>query len=313
MTTNQSKAVIALASRLGDPNRPSLAPTRWNQLHSTLSDQGIDVASIFDDGFRADAVEGMMPEDAAAIDDLLHTAAAATIEASELERHGINVLTVLDDAYPQSLKTRLEALAPPVIFAVGNQDLLTGDGVGVVGSRDVDEPGQHAAEAVAREAVNLGRTVVSGAARGVDSLAMAEAFASGGSVIGVLADSLKARIRKPDILRALDEGRLCLISQQHPSAGFTPASAMARNKLVYSLTDTTVVIATDLETGGTWSGATEAITKRLCDVAVWIGEGAGPGNDSLVEQGGRAIGSVDQLLDGTPTEPVEQLSLTDLT
>ena len=196
---------------------------------------------------------------------------------------------------------------------MGNQDLLTGDGVGVVGSRDVDEPGQHAAEALAREAVNLGRTVVSGAARGVDSLAMAEAFASGGSVIGVLADSLKARIRKPDILRALDEQRLCLISQQNPSAGFTPASAMARNKLVYSLSHTTVVIATDLETGGTWSGATEAITKRLCDVAVWIGEGAGPGNASLVERGGRAIGSVDQLLDGTPTEPVEQLSLTDLT
>jgi predicted Rossmann fold nucleotide-binding protein DprA/Smf involved in DNA uptake len=312
MTTDQSKAVIVLTSRLGDPTRPSLSPPRWSRLHTTLDDQGIDVASVFDDGFNAGSVEGLGPDDAASIDELLLTASAATIEASELESHGISVVTILDDDYPHFLSARLGPLTPPVIFVVGNRELLTGDGIGIVGSRNVDEPGKSASEAIAREAVNLGRTVISGAARGVDTLAMAEAFRSGGNVVGVLADSMKSRIRKPDILAALDEGRLCLISQQNPSAGFSPASAMGRNKLVYSLCQTTVVIATDLEAGGTWAGATEALKKHLCDVAVWMGEGVGPGNARLVELGGRAIDSKDQLLDGMPAATVEQLSLTDL-
>ena len=142
MTTDQSKAVLVLTSRLGDPSRPSLSPTRWHRVHTTLTDQGIDVAEIFDPNFSVASVAGLKPDDAATIDELRATAAAATIEAAELEQQGISVLTILDDQYPESFRSRLGALAPPVIFTVGNRSLLSGDGIGVVGSRNVDEIGK---------------------------------------------------------------------------------------------------------------------------------------------------------------------------
>ncbi|MEE8485883.1 MAG: DNA-processing protein DprA [Acidimicrobiia bacterium] len=314
MITDSSKAVIALTSRLGDSKRPSLSPTEWDRLSTVLNDQQIDVSEIFNDGFDASGLPGITETIASKIETLLDTAGSATVEAADLGRFGISTVTIIDDTYPDAFKHRLGNLAPPVIYAVGNLDLLTGDGVGIVGSRNVTEEGKTAAEEIAREAVKNERSVISGGARGVDSFAMNAAFMAGGAVVGVLADSLQGRIRKPGTLQAIDEGTVCLLSQQIPSAGFTPHAAMARNKLVYALSEVTVVVATDLETGGTWTGATEALKKQNGRVVVWTGDGAGPGNSALVDLGGIALTSPDLVLDVSPDNqaaPAEQLGLLD--
>ncbi|MDK1011409.1 MAG: DNA-processing protein DprA [Actinomycetota bacterium] len=314
MLTDSSKAVVALASRLGDSRRPSLSPTEWDRFSAVLADQQLDVAMVFDDGFDAESLPGVTEKISAKINTLLETAGAATVEAADLGRFGITTITIVDDAYPNAFRQRLGNLAPPVIYAVGNLDLLSGDGVGIVGSRNVTEEGKTAAEEMAREAVRNGRSVISGGARGVDSFAMNAAFMAGGTVVGVLADSLQGRIRKSGTLQAIDEGTVCLLSQQIPSAGFTPHAAMARNKLVYALSEVTVVVAADHETGGTWAGAIEALKKHNGRIAVWTGDGAGPGNSALVNIGGSPLTSPDQLFDAQqdlPTEPSEQLGLLD--
>ena len=310
-TTDQSKAVIALASRLGDSDRPSLPPTEWDTFAAAMRDQEVDLAEVFDDSFDARTLPEITEKIASKIDMLLETAGAATVEAADLKRYGISTVTIVDHSYPDAFRERLGNLAPPIIYTVGNLDLLTGDGVGIVGSRNVTEAGKAAAEEIAREAVRAGRSVVSGGARGVDSFAMNAAFMAGGTVIGVLADSLQARIRKPGTLQAIDEGTVCLLSQQVPSAGFTLAAAMGRNKLVYALSEVTVVIATDLKSGGTWSGATEALKKGNGRVRAWTGEGSGPGNSALLGVGASALATPGHLLD--PTAPTGQLGLLDST
>jgi len=312
--TVSSKAVIALTSRLGDSGRPSLSPTEWDRLSTVLDDQQLDVSEIFNDGFDASGLPGITETIASKIETLLDTAGSATVDAADLGRFGISTVTIVDDTYPDAFRRRLGNLAPPVIYAVGNLDLLTGDGVGIVGSRNVTEEGKSAAEEFAREAVKNRRSVISGGARGVDSFAMNAAFMAGGTVVGVLADSLQGRIRKPGTLQAIDEGTVCLLSQQIPSAGFTPHAAMARNKLIYALGEVTVVVATDHETGGTWSGATEALKKHNGRIAVWTGSGSGPGNSALVGLGGSPLTSLGQLLDLPPDQPVApgaQLGLLD--
>jgi predicted Rossmann fold nucleotide-binding protein DprA/Smf involved in DNA uptake len=314
MISDNSKAVIALTSRLGDSKRPSLSPTEWDRFATVLEDQQIDLADVFGSDFDAGSIPGITETIAAKIEPLLETAGAATVEASDLKRYGIATITIVDDQYPDSFRQRLGNLAPPVIYAVGNVALLTGDGVGIVGSRNVTDEGKAAAEKIAAEAARKQRSVVSGGARGVDSFAMNAAFMAGGTVVGVLADSLQARIRKSGTLQAIDEGTVCLLSQQIPSAGFTPHSAMARNKLVYALSEVTVVVATDLESGGTWAGATEALKKGNGQVAVWAEDGAGPGNDALIRLGATPLRSTDELLDLQPpsaSEPSEQLGLLD--
>jgi predicted Rossmann fold nucleotide-binding protein DprA/Smf involved in DNA uptake len=316
MVSDDAKAVIALTTRLGNSSRPSLSPTRWHRMASLLADAGLGPADVFSVDFDARALTGLPDDMAATVTELLGSAAEATVTVSDLGRKGIWTLTIVDHDYPDVLYTRLGRNSPPVLFGAGNRDLLAEGGVGIVGSRDVDPEGAEVAQRFAREAIKLGRAVVSGAARGVDQLAMAAAYEAGGSVVGVLADSLQARIRKPDVLVALDEGTTCLITQQAPSAGFTAGAAMSRNKLIYALADLTVVVASAAKSGGTWAGAEEALRAGTSRVAVWRGPGEGPGNPELDDLGATPITTIDDLdalLDrqSTATHGPQQLTLGD--
>ena len=57
------------------------------------------------------------------------------------------------------------------------------------------------------------------------------------------------------------DGQLVLISPYDPSAGFNVGNAMQRNKLIYALADTSLVVSSDLNKGGTWAGAVEQLDK----------------------------------------------------
>ena len=56
-----------------------------------------------------------------------------------------------------------------------------------------------------------------------------------------------------------------------------------------------MAVAADAGSGGTWSGATEAMKGRYCRVAVWRGPGEGPGNKALEDMGAIRITDVSQL------------------
>ena len=314
MLSDDAKAVIALTARLGDSRRPSLPPTEWHRLAIALGDAGLRPRDIFDADADIESIPGISGELAEKIRELLRDASVATMEAAELGNIGIWALTIVDDDYPATLIDRLGRSAPPVIFGAGDASLLDGTGVGIVGSRNVEEAGARVAKEIATAAVGVGRSVVSGGARGVDQLAMNAAYQAGGSVVGVLADALQAKIRKPDILAALDAGTTCLITQQAPATGFSAGAAMSRNKLIYTLSAVTVVVATDENQGGTWAGATEALKKSLGTVAVWRGDGEGPGNHALEDRGAVSIFDVTglrELLGTDPPPEPEQLALTD--
>ncbi|MEA3510613.1 MAG: hypothetical protein U9R51_04175, partial [Actinomycetota bacterium] len=84
MTSDTAKAVIALASRLGDTKRPSLSPTEWSRFATALADQQVDLAEVFDPDFEATGIPGIDAKSAAKIEVLLQSAAAATVEAADL-------------------------------------------------------------------------------------------------------------------------------------------------------------------------------------------------------------------------------------
>jgi len=221
-----------------------------------------------------------------------------------LDNRGIGVLTGCDDGYPDRLKKRLQTAAPPLLYFAGDQELLKIEGIGVVGSRDVSPEGGQVAKDAATRAVTEGMPLTSGGARGVDQLSMAAAFEAGGNVVGVLADSLEKFLSHAENRSAVSNDRALLCTPYNPSSGFSVGNAMGRNKIIYGLSRVTLVVATDYEAGGTWAGATEAIRRDFGSVAVWTGQGQGPGNEALAAAGATAIGKVDQLSAIGPIAPV---------
>lgn len=226
---------------------------------------------------------------------LLQRSAAVAARLEQWESEGIWTLTATSPAYPAQLRERLGASAPAVLHGVGDPALLSREGLGVVGSRNITRDGLAACQVAGASAAERGRVLVSGGARGTDSEAMAAAARAGGSTTAILADALRQAIRRSDNRRLIIEDRLCLATPYNPDAGFSAATAMGRNKIIYGLSARVLVIAADHESGGTWSGAVEALRAGWTDVAAWTGPGAGPGNAGLVGQGARPVASLDEL------------------
>jgi predicted Rossmann fold nucleotide-binding protein DprA/Smf involved in DNA uptake len=285
-------ATLLLTDRLtGTEAKPFASGEFWSLVASVEDPArllGLDVAATV-------ALVGCSKDEAERIVGLLDGGTSLAFELDRLAQEGFEALTPFDDAYPSRLRERLGDAAPPVLITVGATSILHDDGVGIVGSRDVSPAGVDVARRVAEISVERGLPVVSGGARGVDQQAMAAAYQAGGKVVGVLAESLLRRVRDPDTRRVIAEGSACLVTPFKPDAGFSVGNAMARNKIVYALSKVTVVVASDAEKGGTWEGAVEALRRGYGHVAVWLGEGAGPGNERLVDLGAQPFNELDDM------------------
>jgi DNA processing protein len=201
------------------------------------------------------------------------------------QSRAIWVISRADEQYPRILKERLREDAPPVLYGCGDAGLL-GNGLAVVGSRDADDSLIEYAEAIGRLAARANRTIVSGAARGIDQAAMRGGLQSGGGAVGVLADSLERTVVNRENRSFLMEGQLVLISPYDPAARFNVGHAMQRNKIIYALADAAVVVSSDYEKGGTWAGAVEQLGKlRLVPVFVRASGSLGRGLQALARRG----------------------------
>ena len=202
------------------------------------------------------------------------------------QARAIWVLSRADAHYPRRLKTRLREDAPPVLYGCGDLHLLDAGGLAVVGSRHVDDSLIAYTEAVGALAASAQCNIVSGGAKGIDQAAMRGALQAGGTVAGVLADSLQRAVMQRDNRDALRAGRLLLTSPWDPSAGFNIGHAMQRNKLIYALADAALVVSSDAGKGGTWAGATEQLNKlRLVPVYVRSTGALSEGLDALRSKG----------------------------
>lgn len=177
------------------------------------------------------------------------------------QARAIWVVSRADADYPRRLKVRLREDAPAVLYGCGDMALLETGGLAVVGSRYVDDVLIDYTMAVGRLTAQADRTLVSGGAKGIDQAAMRGALVAGGKVCGILADSLEKTAMNREYRESLLNGRMLLISPYDPSAGFNVGNAMQRNKLIYALADTALVVSSDLNKGGTWTGAVEQLDK----------------------------------------------------
>jgi predicted Rossmann fold nucleotide-binding protein DprA/Smf involved in DNA uptake len=267
-------AAVALTSRLVEsPVKPLSSREFWelSQRSEPFALRGKTAKEIASELAVSD-------EGGARIAGLFDRASALAFAIENLDHSGIWTITGLGRSYPERLRARLGYAAPVVLYGVGNIALLDTDGVGVVGSRNVSEEGSQVSCAIAEIAARSELTVVSGAARGVDSDAMNRALEVGGQVVGVLADSIERVITRPSTRRGDANDQICLVTPFTPAAPFSVGNAMGRNKLIYGLSRCTVVVASDHETGGTWAGAVEALKNSYGRVASWVGSGraAGP-------------------------------------
>lgn len=171
-------------------------------------------------------------------------------ELDAAERAGARLVTVLDQDYPANL--RLIPNLPPFLFFRG--ELLEADArsVAVVGTRGASEDGVRRAGRMSRLLAEHGVTVISGLARGIDTVAHRAALDAGGRTIAVLGTGITKCYpsQNRDLAEEIACGGGALVSQFWPTRPPGKDTFPRRNVVTSGLSQGTVVI----EAGST-SGA----------------------------------------------------------
>ena len=313
---NDNSAIIfALCSHIGEDEQiKPLEPREWSDLAKKLMERQMEPKALFQlsDPKIRDAL-GM--EDAALerIRRLLNREGSLAFELNHLQDAGIFAVTRADAHYPKRLKAVLGNTCPPLFYYAGELSLLDRPAVGYAGSRTVTEEDLAFTRDTVSKTVRHGFIVVSGGAKGVDSSAETAVLEEGSAAISFLSDSLIRKIKVPQNLKALQKKNMLLLSVVNPDAGFHAGTAMMRNRYIYIQSQATVVVKSDYNKGGTWSGAVESLKRQwapvLCRNQTDI-----PGNQALINQGAIPIdsqwdGDVNQLLASRNSTQTEQLSM----
>ena len=217
---------------------------------------------------------------------LLKRGAMLSLAVEKWTSQGLWILARGDTEYPKRLKQKLKHQAPAILYGIGDKELLSKGGLAIVGSRNIDDAGLEYTQRIAQTCAEQNIQVISGGARGVDRVSMLSASETDGTAIGVMADSLaKAAVFK-QYRTEIQQGKLTLISAYDPNASFSVGNAMGRNKYIYALSDYALVVDSTVNKGGTWAGATEALSK-MADVPILVRteENRTQGNCKLIEKG----------------------------
>lgn len=210
---------------------------------------------------------------------LLRDAHALDAE-KEVERTlkvGGKILFLEDDEYPAALK---EIKDPPFVLYVRGTLEATGPKVGMVGTRLITPYGRRCADKFATEITQCGAVIVSGLARGVDSMCHQAAVNLGKPTWAVVGTGIGRCY--PAENRALAQGILdnggAIISELSFDKGPNAPHFPRRNRIISALSSVVVVIE-----GRVKSGA--LITAKL---AAEMGKDvlAVPGSIESVESGG---------------------------
>jgi predicted Rossmann fold nucleotide-binding protein DprA/Smf involved in DNA uptake len=284
-----TQAALLLCGHLGPvhalPAQP-LSVSEYNKLEKQLSALDLTPRDLLtDSGLKRFQSENPSASEFDRLARLLGRGAALALAVEKWTSMGLRILGRTDPEYPSRLQKTLPDLAPPILYAAGNIDLLDLGGLVMVGSRDVDEEGLDFTSRVARMCARQGIQVISGGARGVDTAAMMSAIDAGGYAMGVLADSLGRASTSGNWREALRDGNLALVTPFDPDAGFAVGNAMGRNKYIYALGDWALIVSSSWQKGGTWSGATESLKRKLAPVFVRKAESVPEGNLKLIESG----------------------------
>jgi len=158
-------------------------------------------------------------------------------------------ITLLSSYYPDSLK---KIYKPPfVLFYEGDINLLKSNTIAVVGSRENSDYGQKMCEDIVAELIEKKDIViVSGLAKGIDSIAHQRAIDSNGRTIGVLGCGLDyplESLNKTLYDRIKTEG--LIISEYPPMSMPSKAKFPLRNRILAGISSSILVVEAKKKSG----------------------------------------------------------------
>lgn len=227
-------------------------------------------------------------------------------EMEKLERYRVQALTWQDDKYPSRLKEIYDY--PPILYIRGK--ILPEDEwcLAVVGTRRATVYGRQVTEDIVTDLAHNKITVVSGLARGIDTIAHRAALDAGGRTIAVFACGLdiiypaeNANLAK----QILEQG--ALISEYPLGTKPKPEHFPRRNRILSGLS-LGVLVTEAGESSGALITADMALEQNRDVMAVpgSIFSPASYGSNHLIQEGAKLVRNCQDILEELNLEAVSQ-------
>ncbi|MDD4503247.1 MAG: DNA-processing protein DprA, partial [Clostridiaceae bacterium] len=212
-----------------------------------------------------------------------------------MKENSIKAYTIFENEYPENLKNIYDP--PPVLYVKG--ELLKEDAlaIGIVGSRKASDYGLKAAYKIAYRLAELGITIVSGMALGIDSAAHRGALAAKGRTIAVFACGLKYVYPMTNFRLSQEIQKDGAIITEYPfdTEAFAPQFP-ARNRIISGMSLGVIVVEAG-EKSGSLITADFALEqgREVFAVPGNISSPNSKGTNSLIKNGAKLVSNIEDI------------------
>lgn len=283
---------------------PGVGPTLAARLEEAAAG---DLAKVFSWGMgRLTGIDGIGAEKARRICDPKGEEMAAE-ERGRCAQAGIRILVRGDPDFPKDLARLPDP--PLALWVQGELQPRDRLAVAVVGPRQPTPYGHRCADRLAGGLARIGATIVSGLARGIDTVAHEAALNASGRTIAVLGSGHGRLypVENAALAKRIANGGGAVVSEMPYAAEATPGTFPRRNRLVAALSLATLVVE-----AGERSGS--LITARLAgEIGRTVLALPGPidrpehvGSNRLIRDGAILVTSLEEIL--AEVEPLATLA-----
>lgn len=178
------------------------------------------------------------------------------IEISQHKKHSI--ISIFDDCYPGILKATEDR--PVILYCAGDVKILNQKSLAVIGTREPTEHGKIIASNITKWFCEQGWNIISGLAKGIDSIAHRTAIENHGRTVAVMAQGLEKiyPAENKNLARdIIDNGGLLISEYSYGSHTFRN-NFVQRDRIQAGLSAAVLMVQSDLK-GGSLHASRSAI------------------------------------------------------
>ncbi|MCK4591461.1 MAG: DNA-processing protein DprA [Candidatus Latescibacteria bacterium] len=218
-------------------------------------------------------------------------------QLADIQKHQVQMVGFQDPEYPELLRQIHDP--PSFLFVKGDLECLKSESVAIVGTRGPTIYGKITAEKIAREVAARGITVVSGMARGIDSVAHRAALARGGKTVAVLGCGLDV-VYPPENLKLQTKiAQTGALISEFPMGTSPDAPNFPRRNRIISGLSLGVVVVEAGERSGAILTAKYALdqNREVFAVPGNVNAAKSRGTNALIKRGAKLVQTIEDIVE----------------
>lgn len=202
-----------------------------------------------------------------------------------------------DKFFPQNLKSIYNC--PRKLYLEGDVNILKDYGIAIIGSRNCSNYGEKWCEKFVQQLLEYNLVIVSGMAKGIDSIAHKTAIKYGGKTIAVLPCGFNNIYPKEniDLYKQIIDSGGAVISEYEPNVKADSKKFLERNRIVSGFSIATLVIEAEFRSGTSVTARlTKEQGKQVFCIPGSLDNSKSIGTNKMIKDGAKLVTNVEDIV-----------------